>query len=338
MPEAAIVETTEPTAPISPVEPAEIQTESIEKPVDAGPSMDADLQQVWDKLHPPRSEDGKFVSKEAKEDSAVQPAKTEPEPATPAIDVPNSWTAEAKARWDKVPRDVQEYIAQREAESHKAITRAGEERKSVEPILQTIEQFKDVIAENNIPPHDAIARMFAVERWLRQDAKAAINGLAEAYGVNLSGNSANAEVSAQQPDLSGLKQEVAQLKSYLTAQQRAEHDRTQAAYEREIAEFAKDKPHFESVRTFMAGLMQSGSAKDLPEAYEMATNAHPDIRKQLQTEQKKADEEKRLKEAADKVKDAKKAAGLNVKSSTASGESKKSMDDDMMAIWRKNHG
>lgn len=65
---------------------------------------------------------------------------------TPAIDPPRSWTKEAKERWDSLPRDTQEYLAQREQERDREVRRsqndAADQRKAMEAERKAVEQLK----------------------------------------------------------------------------------------------------------------------------------------------------------------------------------------------------
>jgi hypothetical protein len=64
----------------------------------------------------------------------------------PPIEPPRSWTKEAKARFEALDRDTQEYVAQREAERDREVRRvqneAAELRKSQEGRTQEVEQLR----------------------------------------------------------------------------------------------------------------------------------------------------------------------------------------------------
>ncbi len=76
----------------------------------------------------------------------------------------------------------------------------------------------------------------------------------------------------------------------------------------------------------------------MQDAYDRAIYADPTIRQSLQVEAQKASEDKRKAEEAERVSKAKKAAGVNVKGSPGQSGVKRTMDDDLKAIWQKNHG
>jgi hypothetical protein len=322
----------------------------IEAPEAAAPSLDDDLQGIWAKHNPPR-ENGRFASKNSTEsatdpaapvtDVAGQTAEKTQEQAKPAIDAPISWTAEKKAEWASVPPALQEYISLRDKESHEAITRAGQQIKAFEPIRNVIEQYGHTFQKNGLQPHDGIARMMAVNEMLEQNPRAAIAEIAKAYGVNLQGEPAP-DASPENARVADLEAKLAKVESHLTAQQRQQLQAENNALAREIADFANDpknpRPHFESVRKVMAGLMQSGAAETMQEAYDRAVYADPTIRQSILADQQKANEEKRKADEAERVKAAKKAAGVNVRSSPGQSNGQRTMEDDMRAIWHKNHG
>jgi hypothetical protein len=305
------------------------------------PSLDDDLSSIWSKHNPPR-ENGKFVAKNPTEQEPVKPvadqtAETTQEQAKPVIDAPISWSAEQKAKWAALPPDTREYIAQRDKESHEAISRAGQQIKAFEPIGKVIEQFSHVFQKNGLQPHDGIARMMAVNEMLEQNAPAAIREIAKAYGVNLQGETEQT-ASPENARVAELEAKLAKVESHLTAQQRQQLQAENNALAREIADFAKDKPHFESVRKVMAGLMTSGASETMQDAYDKAVYADPTIRQSILADQQKANEEKRKTDEAERVKAAKKAAGVNVKSSPGQSNQARTMDDDLREIARKHYG
>ncbi len=331
------------SAPTPSESPVAIEPAVIENTPAAEPSIDDELKGIWDKRNPLR-ENGRFAAKESTEQPeapvpvvADQTAETPQEQAKPAIDAPVSWSAEQKAKWATLPPDTREYIAQRDRESHEAISRAGQQIKAFEPIRNVIEQFATTFQKNGLQPHEGIARMMAVNEMLEANPRAAIAEIAKAYGVNLQGETEqNADPGSAR--VAELEAKLAKVESHLTAQQRqqvADENRTLA---REIADFAKDKPHFESVRKVMAGLMNSGAAETMQDAYDKAIYADPTIRQSLQVDAQKAAEDKRKTDEAERVAKAKKAAGVNVKSSPGQSSQVKTMDDDLWAIARKHYG
>lgn len=331
------------SAPAPSESPVAIEPAVIENTPAAEPSIDDELKGIWDKRNPLR-ENGRFAAKESTEQPeapvpvvADQTAETPQEQATPAIDAPVSWSAEQKAKWATLPPDTRAYIAQRDKESHEAISRAGQQIKAFEPIGKVIEQFSHVFQKNGLQPHDGIARMMAVNEMLEANPKAAIAEIAKAYGVNLQGEAAQ-DATPENQRIADLEARLAKTESHLTAQQRERLSAENNALAREIADFAKDKPHFESVRKVMAGLMNSGAAETMQDAYDKAIYADPTIRQSLQVDAQKAAEDKRKADEAERVKKAKAAAGVNVKASPGQSNSPRTLDDDLREIARKHYG
>jgi len=317
-----------------------------ETPEKVEPSLDDSLLGIWNKRNPERESNGRFATKNPTEqaaeappvtENAVQTAETVVEQAKPTIDAPLSWTAEQKAKWASLPPDTQAYIAQRDKEQHDAITRAGQQVKAFEPIGKVIEQFSHVFQKNGLQPHDGIARMLAVNEMLEANPESAIREIARVYGVNLQGETAQDAEPANR-EVAELKAELARVKSHLTAQDRQREAAANETLAREIADFAKDKPHFEAVRKVMAGLMQSGAAETMQEAYDRAVYADPTIRQAILAEEATKAEAKRKEEEAKRVQAAKKAAGVNVKSSPATSNGPRTIDDDLREIARKHYG
>lgn len=339
----------------------ETVTESTSAPVveQAPASFEDTMSSVWDKLNPARDEAGKFAGNETEttegaetaateetaQENTDQPSEKEQETATPSITAPNSWSAEMKAKWGSLPPEAQQYIAQRESEMHAAITQKGEQVKAFEPIRQALDQHREVFAKNGISEAEGVSRLIAADRFLEQRPLEAIKWLAESYGVDLRQFSTGDQQSSDQPqaqtprEVLELRQEINQLKGYLTAQQRQSHEAEQATVAKTVEDFAKDKPHFERVRKIMGSLMQAGEASDLDDAYQKAIYAHPEIRQLILEDQRKADEAKRKAEQEKAVSKAKKAGAVNLKSTHGTTPAKGgSMEETMSAVYDRIHG
>lgn len=336
--------------------------------------LDKELRSVWDKNNPKRDiATGKYAPRAPAAEAATDPAAAEgaatettestdqpagkvvEQPKVAAIDSPLSWSGEMKAKWATVPPEVQAYVAKRETEAHQAITRAGQEIKAYAPVRQLLEQNGDTFKQYGISQEEGLSRLLGMENWLRADGPAAIKELAKAYNVDLSRlapqstaeaattdqGTADPRVSTLAQDLASAQAELRKVTSYLTAQQRRDHEAEQArvsdanaALARQIAEFANDTkhPHFESVRKQMGALMSADENLSLEDAYEQATYAIPDIRQRILSDQRKADEDKQAKERQRLASEARRAGSVNVKSQTGAGQAPKSMDDTLREI------
>lgn len=331
-------------------------------------TMEDTMKAVWEKNNPPRN-NGKFAPKaEAPAEgepaaiappvetkSADQPAEKAPEPAAPAIDVPISWSAEMKAKWAALPPDAQSYIAQRDKESQTAISRMGNEKKGLEervaayqPIDQLINAHRDEFARRNVSPVQAFQTLLNAQRELDANPLRGLVQIGLTYGIDLRQflpEQVQQHAAPPSAEVVQLKNDVARLTGYLTEQQRkqseaeqATHQQTEASLRSEIETFSKDKPHFEAVKAHMSALLTSGAADTLDKAYEQAVWAIPEVRERIQQDQRKADDDKRREEQAKAAAAAKKSASVNVKSTTASGNTPKTMDETLREIAGKRYG
>lgn len=326
---------------------ADVQTVETTNPMDR---IAQTMGEAYDKINPPR-ENGRFAAKD-KPDGAEPPAdqvsdqnpvEGEVKPPIAAIDAPLSWSAEMKAKWANVPPEVQPYVAQREAEAHKRISELGQQVKAFEPFQKHFEPLRQAAARNGASADQGLERLLAANEFLDRDPARAIQWLAEAYGVDLF-SAAPAEgdksdyIRSLESRLERAERLASESHSKVTARERSEQEREQASIASSITEFAKDKPHFEAVRTHMAGLMQTGVAQTLQEAYEMAVYANPETRKTLLEEQRKAEDERREKERAKKAEEAKRGASLNAKSTAASPARKGSWEQTLREVGERLAG
>jgi hypothetical protein len=306
------------------------------------PSLDDTIRDAWAKTRvngADRGEDGKFVGKEA--EATPEPAA----PDTPAIEPPNSWTAEAKTNWAKLPRETQDYILQRESEAQKALTTNGQRIKNFEPLERAVAQHQAYLDRRGIKPEQAFDFLLRAQMHFDQDPLGAATAILRSYGVDLpamlSGQQAQApDINSQmlQRRLDNIEGAIHQQQQQAAQQLQRLEQEQMADAEAQLTEFRKDKPHFEDVRGIMGLLMREGKADTLDRAYDMATNAIPEIRQRIQADQRKAEEAKRAEETAKKAADAQKAARLNVRSSTAAQPNPESIDDTLQKIARRHYG
>src|SRR3990172_1507667 len=159
------------------------------------PTVEATLGEIYDKIHKPRTEGGKFAAKESKNETVEQPNKTaapdtetaqEPDkaavkPEKPVIDMPKSWSADRTSIWQSLSPEAQEIVAQREGEAQKRLSELGETAKAAEPLRQIVDRYKSSIG--NRSPEQALEALFQAEERLRSSPDEAILWLAQAYNA-----------------------------------------------------------------------------------------------------------------------------------------------------------
>lgn len=347
---------------------ATVVTESTPAPVvteQSTPSMEDTMSAVWDKMNPTRGDDGKFASDnpvtegaenaaETTEEKIDQPSDTAQEPVKPsAIEAPNSWSAEMKAKFGSLPPETQQYIAEREREAHTAITQKGEQIKAFEPIRQALDQNREVFIKNGVTEAEAISKYVAADRFLESNPAEAIKWLAESYGVDLrqftTGNPQQDQSQQPSSEVLQLRRELAEIKNSLTARERSEHQAQTATVTQAINDFAskEENKYFNEVEEELMGLIPIIRSKEpnlshgevLQKAYDRAVYANPDVRQRIQADQQKAAEDKRKAEQAEAVRKAKQAGGINQKSVQGQSPTKgASMEDTMSQVYDRLMG
>jgi hypothetical protein len=239
-----------------------------------------------------------------------QPAEEKPNRPTLA---PNSFSAAAKAEWEKVPASVQAEIARREADIHREFTRQDGERQFAKAMKTVIDPYMPLISQQGGNPMAVVKNMLETSRVLFAGDPAtktqAIRQLIQQVGIDP--QALFTEQPHVDPTLQTLQQKVAAFEEQQRQQQYMAQQQQQAQTQSMIDAFAADPKnvHFEHVKGHMAALLQAGQAKDLQDAYDQAVWARPDIRSTLLTEQQKAAEAQRAAEMKAKADAARRAAG-----------------------------
>jgi hypothetical protein len=278
----------------------------------------------------PRDDKGKFAPKSEsapEKVEAAQVSKTEPEqPAQPstAAGPPPGWSKESKEFFATLPADhpLRRDIAKREEEVSNGFKKYGDIAKRHEEIEQVLAPRRAEFQKFGITSDaQAINTLFAWEQAVRSNPQQAIAQLAKSYGVDLStfaqapqGQGENELPAQLRPVVDQFGNVVQKVDAVASRLDQYEAQRTQA----EIQAFAKDKPHFERVRTLMGQIMAGGGATSLEDAYQKAIYADPETRSLIQKEEQDKAEAERKKAAEDKARAAL-AASSSVRGSSPQG-------------------
>lgn len=272
-----------------------------------------------------RDEQGRFAEKpkEAKprEVLTIKDKPTAEKPADPSQPVtpaatpvtaskpPDGWSAAMKAEWPGIKPEVQAEINRREADMHRQFTTQDQDRTLGKGIREVAAPYLATIRAEGGDEKQAFQQFLNYAHIMRTGTPAlkaqALQAIAQVYNVELGQPLQQApqhQAAIQPQDVSALVQ--------------AEFDRQrqvqeQSALTSEIDAF-KAEPgheHFETVKTLMGTLLQSGQATNLKEAYDQAIWANPEIRSTLTSAQTAEAEQKRLSEANARAGAAKRAAG-----------------------------
>ena len=232
-----------------------------------------------------RDENGRF----AKSADPVQDEAASGEEPAKTILPPRSWTAAAKAKFAQLDPDVQQEVLRREREIDAGKAQWDTKAEAYNKLNAVIEPVRDRLTMAGLTPDTYIAALVRADEMLRgPQAPQAIQMLAQQYGINLGAIQGGPQGQPQQwqpdPQYQALQAQFQQLQARLDQDAQAKQDAEHQATLARIEAFANDPAniYFDNVRGEMAALIQSGAAKDLPDAYDMAIHARPDIRQLLQ--------------------------------------------------------
>ncbi len=336
-------------------EPAKAEPEVVDKSVKAEERTEEKPQGDRD-----RDEKGRFALKtEAKDEPKpevkaetvdrpleAKPVQPQPEAKPLAVAPPPGWSIKAKAHWDKLPQEVRDDIAKREADINKGfseyqgfrgfIERAKREGQDPAQVLNNLVGFEQLIRSD---PRSGILRIAQNLGWTQHQAGQHFATWAQELGFAPQGQMAPANQNGSggsladqnagadpialrqvlDPFVSPLMQRIQQLENgFQTYQSQAEAQESQRL--RSTIEQFRQNPkyrYFDDVREEMAKLFRGGSvpedgdlAANLADAYERACWQNPEVRQILIDERtaKLAEEKaKAAKEAADKSRQASKS-------------------------------
>lgn len=237
------------------------------------------------------------------------------------VPLPRSWSPDKRAVWEGLPRDTQEMLASREAEVHSYISRQGQVLAAFKPLGDILAKNKDVFARHNAQPIQGVERLIQLQRAMDENPadvlaklaryyKVPLRDFASAYGVpKLDQNGRPIPPDPRDEVIGALKTQVHQLNRRLDGRENSERQLIQQQTAAQMAEvvndvhsWGADKPFFDHVREDMAYFVETGKADSLEDAYEMACNASPSIRKQLEAMKAQEAEAKAKAEAEAKAK------------------------------------
>lgn len=255
-------------------------------------------------------------------------------PAASTLQPPKTWRPEAAAKFATLPPEVQQEILKREEdifkglESYKADASIGKALKGI------VQPYMQVFQAQGIDPLQQVSGLMrahvALSTGTPEQKQQFFQHLAKEYGVEL-----GMEAPYIDPQVAGLQKQLAELQSRLNGREQQEIAEARSKLQAEIDAFASDPAHqyFDEVANDIAGLLRSGAAKSLQEAYEKAVWANPITRAKEQARLTAEAEAKAKAEAAEKAKQARKAIGANVKSSAkaASGTAPLGSIDDTLS-------
>lgn len=245
-----------------------------------------------------------------------QPAQVAQTPAQPAgVKAPESAPPEVKALFDKLPPEVQGWVAKREAEVHRQFTRQDEERNFGKSMKDVVTPYLPMIQAEGGNPVAAVQNLLNTAYILRhapiEQKTEAVKALIQQYGIDAT---TLAQPQAYvDPTVAQLQRQLAEIENRDQQREQFQQQQQTQAMQAELQAFAADpkNQHYEQVKPHMAALLSAGLVTSLQDAYDQAVWARPDLRSNLLTAQSRQAEDQRVAEAKARA-DAARKAGSSI--------------------------
>jgi len=233
-----------------------------------------------------RNPDGTFKART--DDTAAKPvvdtkqaskpedaATADPTKATNFNEAPARFSADAKAQWATAPEAVR-------AEATRAIK---ELEGGIEQYRQTFEPYREFdkqLKTNGQTFKEVFDHYTGIEQLLAKSPLQGLDRICQNMGFSLReiaahvmGQPADQQATQQESVIRELRQELAGLKQELGGVSTTIKSQQEKTVLTQIEQFAADKPRFEELSHDIAFFIQSGRAKDLQEAYDLAERLNP---------------------------------------------------------------
>ena len=275
----------------------------------------------------------------AEEAPAAETTEPEVKPEA-ALAPPKTWRAEALAKWETLPTEVQREVLKREEDIFKGLESYKADAQIGRSLNQVLSPYMPMLQQAGVNPLQQIESLMQAHHGLAtgtpEQKQRFFSELARAYNVPLSADLPGEESPFVDPQVAALQKEIAALKSKTSAREQQEAATVRATLQKEIDSFAADPKnvYFDEVATDIAALLKSGTASTLAEAYEKAIWLNPATRAKEQSRLTAETEAKVKAEAEAKAAAAKKATAANVRSSPKSASAAAplgSIDDTLSA-------
>ena len=244
-----------------------------------------------------RDEQGRFASKASE---SPEPEPQVEQPAAPTRNPFSSWKPDAQQALMKAERGealtpeelklLRVEAERRESDFHRGVSEFKSHSERAKAYDQAIAPYQQHLQKLGVDAPTAINALMRADVTLRTSDPATkaqyFAQLAREYGIDL------AQVQNPQPldpQTQFLHQQLNELRQQQQLWQNQLQQQEQMRVQQELQQFATaDRKHFDAVRNDMADLLETGKAKDLQEAYDMAVWMRPDVRQTL-IEQQLAD-------------------------------------------------
>lgn len=312
---------------------------------------DAGLREIYRKLND-EAEESPVEADEAPK--AAEVAEKPVEAPAPVSDAPADLPAAIKAKWGELPPETREAVASSHREMGRKLADQGRLVQGLKPIQDVLTQaIREIPTMRDMKPADVardVFQMAKISGELKRDPVKTLIGIAQGAGA-LDGLR---QALSGQPPAPAAQQNVQLVNEIAALKKKLAEIADPASFERQVSQtlanretssfvtsFAAEKQeNWTTVEPYIPAMIplakqrlgQSASPKDvLSEAYDMAIHAHPELRAKIAAAAVAPAHADPGKTAAQM-----KAKSVNV-TSRPSAPQTMTEDQQMRAIWRKNH-
>ena len=170
---------------------------------------------------------------------------------------------------------------------------------------------------------DHLKHAYTLNHGSQEQKVQLVQNILRTYGIEIPSNQGFKEDweddfqnSSPDPKIEHLTNQVNTLTNVINGQEQKSRDSQQHKADMVIDSFRNDPKHkyFDEVNPLMQGILQSGQARNLDEAYEMATMAHPKVRTSVLANKNGKESKVRRQEAKAKTAKSKNAESTNLRS------------------------
>lgn len=236
----------------------------------------------------PSSGDNAPNSSSAPQDNAPPPEQSSPPTQYTPKPLPKSWKKEMEAHWGKLPKEIHDYVYDREADVMRGIQMYKE---SSERWGKLVQPYEPLLREQpQVDPVQLLQTLMnnhlAIVRGTPEQKKALAQQLIRSYGIEL-GQADGGNQAPSNQELMALRQEINALKQGWTQAQEAQFNVEVADQKKKIEAFAADpkNKYFEEVGWDIHRLLENKVADTLESAYEQACWLNPGVRAKMLAEQ-----------------------------------------------------
>lgn len=279
---------------------------------------------------------------------ATPPASTalgggQPAPAANVgpVEAPDTLRAEIKEMWPTLDPKVKDEFIKREQDFRRGMDQVRIPAALGQSFTKLVEPYSEAMQQYGVNPYDHINNLMqahAVLMFGRNEQKLdIINGLCQDAGINLRALVQGSPQPFVDPSTQALQHELAQLRGQVSSVTGRISQEDAKALERDIWSMGEDTanyPFFWDAAPTMVELFRENPRLSLKDAYDRAVVANPVVRQRLIDAEANKKMEQARKAGADKARNARRAVGVRVRSSTDSGPAVANGEMDLDAALR----